>query len=87
MGYSMGARVAAFLALAEPQRVATLVFGGLGIGMVDGVGDWDPIADALLADDPATTTIRAARRSAPSPTRPRATGGRSPPASPPRANC
>ena len=24
---------------------ATLVFGGLGIGMVDGVGDWDPIAD------------------------------------------
>ena len=49
MGYSMGARVAAFLALQEPARVATLVFGGLGIGMVDGVGDWDPIADALVA--------------------------------------
>ena len=44
----------AFLALAEPQLVATLIFGGLGIGMVDGVGDWDPIAEALLADDPAT---------------------------------
>lgn len=56
MGYSMGARVAAFLALAEPQRVASLVFGGLGIGMVDGVGDWDPIAEALLAADPAKTT-------------------------------
>jgi pimeloyl-ACP methyl ester carboxylesterase len=53
MGYSMGARVSAFLALEEPQRVATLVFGGLGIGMVEGVGDWDPIADALLAPDPA----------------------------------
>lgn len=53
MGYSMGARISAFLALAEPARVATLVFGGLGIGMVDGVGDWDPIADALMADDPA----------------------------------
>ena len=53
MGYSMGARVAAFLALQEPARVATLVFGGLGIGMVDGVGDWDPIADALVAPDPA----------------------------------
>jgi hypothetical protein len=26
-----------------------VVFGGLGMGMVDGVGDWDPIADALLA--------------------------------------
>ncbi|HEY6633886.1 MAG TPA: alpha/beta fold hydrolase [Rhizobiaceae bacterium] len=52
MGYSMGARIAAFLALAEPQLVATLIFGGLGSGMVDGVGDWDPIASALLAEDP-----------------------------------
>ncbi len=49
MGYSMGARISAFLALAHPERVRSLVFGGLGIGMVDGVGDWDPIADALLA--------------------------------------
>jgi len=56
MGYSMGARIAAFLALEEPALVATLIFGGLGSGMVDGVGDWDPIADALLADDPATIT-------------------------------
>jgi pimeloyl-ACP methyl ester carboxylesterase len=56
MGYSMGARISAFLALAEPEKVATLVFGGLGFGMVDGVGDWDPIAAALLADDPATIT-------------------------------
>jgi pimeloyl-ACP methyl ester carboxylesterase len=53
-GYSMGARVAAFMALADPARVASLIFGGLGIGMVEGVGDWDPIADALSADDPAT---------------------------------
>ena len=44
--------LAAFLALAEPARVATLVFGGLGLGMVEGVGDWDPIAAALLAEDP-----------------------------------
>jgi pimeloyl-ACP methyl ester carboxylesterase len=49
MGYSMGARISAFLAIAHPERVKSLVFGGLGIGMVDGVGDWDPIADALLA--------------------------------------
>jgi pimeloyl-ACP methyl ester carboxylesterase len=56
MGYSMGARIAAFLALAEPQKVATLVFGGLGSGLVDGVGDWDPIASALLAEDVASVT-------------------------------
>ena len=55
-GYSMGARISAFLALAEPQLVASLIFGGLGIGMVDGVGDWDPIAEALLAADPAAIT-------------------------------
>lgn len=60
-GYSMGVRVAAFLALAEPQLVATLIFGGLGIGMVDGVGDWDPIAAALVADDPSTITHRRAK--------------------------
>ena len=56
MGYSMGARVAAFMALAEPQLVATLIFGGLGSGLVDGVGDWDPIASALLAEDAASVT-------------------------------
>jgi pimeloyl-ACP methyl ester carboxylesterase len=33
-----------------------LVFGGLGIGIVDGVGEWDSIAAALLADDPSKTT-------------------------------
>lgn len=60
-GYSMGARIAAFLALAEPQLVATLIFGGLGVGMVDGVGDWDPIAAALVAEDPATIVHPRAR--------------------------
>ncbi len=56
MGYSMGARITAFLALEEPAKVATVIFGGLGIGMVEGVGDWDPIAAALVAQDPSKTT-------------------------------
>jgi pimeloyl-ACP methyl ester carboxylesterase len=55
-GYSMGARISAFLALERPDRVATLILGGLGYGMVDGVGDWDPIAEALVAEDPETIT-------------------------------
>jgi len=54
MGYSMGARIAAFMALDYPDKVATVIFGGLGEGMVKGVGDWDPIADALLAGDPSS---------------------------------
>ncbi len=49
IGYSMGARISVFAALKRPDRVRSLVLGGLGIGMTDGVGDWDPIADALLA--------------------------------------
>ncbi len=52
MGYSMGARISAFLALEHPEKVATLILGGLGRGMIDGVGEWDEIAEALLADDP-----------------------------------
>src|SRR5690606_25125670 len=28
----------------------------LGYGMIDGVGDWDPIAEALMAEDPASVT-------------------------------
>ena len=49
MGYSMGARISAFLALANPEKVRSLIFGGLGIALCDGAGDWDPIAAALRA--------------------------------------
>lgn len=53
-GYSMGARITAYVMLTALERVRSAVFGGLGIGLVRGVGDWDPIADALLAEDPAS---------------------------------
>jgi pimeloyl-ACP methyl ester carboxylesterase len=49
MGYSMGARICSFLALAHPQRVRSLVLGGLGIKLTDGVGLPESIAEALLA--------------------------------------
>jgi pimeloyl-ACP methyl ester carboxylesterase len=49
MGYSMGARLGAFVAMAAPELVRSLVFGGLGSGMSRGVGKWGPIAEALLA--------------------------------------
>ncbi len=56
MGYSMGARISAFMALGHAERVHSLVFGGLGIDIVEGVGFWDPIAAAMLAEDPQTIT-------------------------------
>src|SRR5580704_6694539 len=65
MGYSMGARITAFLTLAHPHRVRSAVLGGLGIRLVEGVGLPDTIATALeapsLADvsDPTAYMFRA----------------------------
>ncbi len=65
MGFSMGARIAAFLALAHPARVKSIVFGGLGINMIRGLAGTGPIARALEADsidevtNPTARTFRA----------------------------
>ena len=55
MGYSMGARITAFLALAHPQRVRTIILGGLGHHLVSGVGLPMGIADAM--DAPALESL------------------------------
>ena len=49
MGYSMGARICAFLALQHPERVRCAVFGGLGIHLVHSPGLPENIAEALEA--------------------------------------
>jgi pimeloyl-ACP methyl ester carboxylesterase len=49
MGYSMGARIGAFLAVNHPARVRSLVIGGLGLKLVEGVGLPESIADAMEA--------------------------------------
>jgi len=49
MGYSMGARITAFLALAHPERVRSAILGGLGIHLVSDVDLPVSIADALEA--------------------------------------
>jgi pimeloyl-ACP methyl ester carboxylesterase len=50
IGYSMGARIAAFLAIGHPARVRSAVFGGMGERMVKGGGSPQAIAAALLAE-------------------------------------
>ena len=64
MGYSMGARIAAFLAIAHPERTGRIVFGGLGSNMVRGMAGTGPIAHALEAasiDDVTNPTARTFR--------------------------
>ncbi len=61
IGYSMGARIAAFLALSYPERVRSAVFAGLGANMIRGVGDPRPIAEALLSEEVSTITSPEAR--------------------------
>ena len=55
MGYSMGARIAAYLTGNHPARVRAMILGGLGIRLVDGVGLPETIADALEAPSLAET--------------------------------
>jgi pimeloyl-ACP methyl ester carboxylesterase len=56
MGYSMGARITAHLALNEPARVRSALLGGLGIHLVEGVGLPLGIADAMEAPSLDTLT-------------------------------
>src|ERR1700684_2021189 len=56
MGYSMGARNTAFLALANPEHVRSAVLGGIGGRLVDGGGlEPDTIAQGLEAPSLAGT--------------------------------
>ena len=49
LGYSMGARICAFLAAHHPGRARSLMLGGLGIHLVEGVGLPESIGVALEA--------------------------------------
>jgi len=61
MGYSMGARISAFLALAHTERVRSAVFAGLAGNMVRPVAGTGPIAHALEAESIGDVTNATAR--------------------------
>jgi pimeloyl-ACP methyl ester carboxylesterase len=50
MGYSMGARISAYLAVRHPQRVERAVWGGMGINLITGLDDSEEIIAALTAE-------------------------------------
>ncbi len=45
MGYSLGARMTAWLALRQPQRLRSAIFGGIGMGLIEGGGPGENVAD------------------------------------------
>jgi pimeloyl-ACP methyl ester carboxylesterase len=65
MGYSLGSRMTALLALHHPERLRSAIFGGLGIGLIEGGGPGENVAKALEAPsldnvtDPVGRTFRA----------------------------
>jgi pimeloyl-ACP methyl ester carboxylesterase len=65
MGYSLGSRMTAVLALREPQRLRSAILGGIGIGLIEGGGPGENVAQALEAPsledvtDPVGRTFRA----------------------------
>jgi pimeloyl-ACP methyl ester carboxylesterase len=65
MGYSLGARMAAWLALRQPQRLRSAIFGGIGTALIEGGGPGENVVKALEAPslddvtDPVGRTFRA----------------------------
>jgi pimeloyl-ACP methyl ester carboxylesterase len=65
MGYSLGGRMTASLARYQPQRVRSAIFGGIGMGLIEGGGPGENVANALEASsiedvtDPVGRTFRA----------------------------
>jgi pimeloyl-ACP methyl ester carboxylesterase len=65
MGYSLGSRMTAVLARQKPQRLRSAILGGIGIGLIEGGGPGENVAEALEAPsledvtDPVGRTFRA----------------------------
>ena len=49
MGYSLGSRITAVLARSRPTRLRSAIFGGIGIGLIEGGGPGENVAQALEA--------------------------------------
>lgn len=62
IGYSMGARIAAFMAFSHPDRVASAIFGGVGMNLINGLTDGNDIIAGLRAPALADLTHPTARQ-------------------------
>ena len=62
MGYSMGARIAAFLMLNHPDRVSVGLWGGMGVNLTTGLEDSEEIIEGLTAESLEQVKGRSARQ-------------------------
>lgn len=62
LGYSMGARISAFMAYAHEDRVTCAIFGGMGMNLINGLSDGNDIIAGLLAPSLAELTHPTARQ-------------------------
>jgi pimeloyl-ACP methyl ester carboxylesterase len=62
LGYSMGARIAAFLAYDHPERVVAAIVGGMGMNVINGLTDGNDIIAGLRAPALAGLTHPTARQ-------------------------
>ncbi len=62
LGYSMGARISAFMAFEHEARVACAIFGGMGMNLVHGLSDGNDIIAGLLAPSLSGVTHPTARQ-------------------------
>ncbi|SMQ66122.1 Pimeloyl-ACP methyl ester carboxylesterase [Devosia lucknowensis] len=62
IGYSMGARIAAFMAFSHPERVACAIFGGMGMNLINGLTDGNDIIAGLRAPSLADLSHPTARQ-------------------------
>ena len=62
LGYSMGARISAFMAFSHPERVVAAIFGGMGMNLVNGLTDGNDIIAGLRAPALADLTHPTARQ-------------------------
>lgn len=61
MGYSLGGRITAYLARHYPDRLHRAIFGGIGLGLIEGGGPDENVAKALEAPSLESVTHKMGR--------------------------
>ncbi len=62
LGFSMGARICAYVCLQAPNKIRTVIFGGMGINLIKGMSNSKVIIDGLNANSLSDISNKTARQ-------------------------